>query len=247
MHVQHGAVVPRAEQREAVSVSTGTRSAVAEYGPLGALRWVWGGAVVIALLAGYALIARWNLHRFSEGISGRDLLSRWDRSVPAVPWTIWLYMLYFPLVVTPLLVVRDRVQLLQVVVAFGLVSVTAWTTFLLMPSRMVYPDLTCTGISCSMLEHLYSVDRGVNIFPSLHAAHSVLAAAIFCEFRSRLAGLVILGASLVCLAAVLTRQHYLVDMPAGILLGLGAWAATQRLAPWLERAAERCGLLNRRA
>lgn len=196
------------------------------------------------LVVGYALIAHWNQSRFETARDPWTFLVRWDDRVPAVPWSIWIYAIYYPLILTPIFLVKDRVQLLEVLVAYFIVTIIAWTSFLLIPMRMAYPDLTCSGVSCSMLDHLYAVDGGVNIFPSLHAAHSVLAAAIFCRYRSRLSGLMILGASLVCIAALLTRQHYLVDLPAGVLLGLGAWAITRRLSPVWSAIGERVGFLT---
>lgn len=209
-----------------------------------ATRWFSAAALMAFLILGYALIAHWNQSRFENAHDPWTFLVRWDDRVPAVPWSIWIYVIYYPLILTPIFLVKDRAQLLEVLIAYLIVTVTAWISFLVIPVRMAYPDLTCHGLNCSMLEHLYSVDQGVNVFPSLHAAHSVLAAAIFCRYRSRLSGLMILGASLVCIAALLTRQHYLVDLPAGMLLGLGAWAITRRLSPVWSAIGERLGLLN---
>lgn len=213
---------------------------------LGPSRWLWAMGMCVFLVLGYALIARWNQNRFEVARDPWKFMIRWDDKVPAVPWTIWLYALYYPLVLTPLFIIKTRVQLLEVLAAYLIVSLVAWLSFLAIPVRMAYPALSCSGISCSMLGHLYAVDRGVNVFPSLHAAHTVLAAAIFCRYRSRLSGVMIFGASLVCLSAVLTRQHYLVDLPAGMALGLGAWALTLRLSPKLTTLAGRVGLVELR-
>ncbi len=209
---------------------------------LGPSRWLWAIGMSVFLVLGYALIARWNQNRFEVARDPWRFMIRWDDKVPAVPWTIWLYALYYPLILTPLFIIKTRVQLLEVLVAYLIVSLVAWLSFLLIPVRMAYPALSCSGISCSMLGHLYAVDRGVNVFPSLHAAHTVLAAAIFCRYRSKLSGVMIFGALLVCLSAVLTRQHYLVDLPAGMALGLGAWALTLRFSPKLTAFAGRVGL-----
>jgi membrane-associated phospholipid phosphatase len=65
--------------------------------------------------------------------------------------------------------------------------------------------------------------------PSLHAAHSVLAAAIFWSYRNRAWPLVALGAAGVCVAAVLTRQHYILDIAAGLALALVVWAVVRRV------------------
>jgi hypothetical protein len=65
------------------------------------------------------------------------------------------------------------------------------------------------------------------VMPSLHAAHSALAAAIFVSYRSRLWPLMVAGASAVSVAAVLTRQHFVLDIPAGIALAVVAWLAVR--------------------
>lgn len=67
--------------------------------------------------------------------------------------------------------------------------------------------------------------------PSLHAAHAILAAMFFFSYRNRFAPLVLAGALMVSVAAVLTRQHFLLDVPAGLALGVAGW--------WLVRASFR--------
>jgi membrane-associated phospholipid phosphatase len=124
------------------------------------------------------------------------------------------------------------------IAAYFLVSVVAWAVYVAVPVRMDYPELVCGGISCRVLEGLYRVDGGVNVMPSLHAAHSVLAAAIFFTYRtyrSGLAWVVALAAAAVCVAAVMTRQHYILDVPPGILLGLVGWLVVR----WVGNAARR--------
>jgi len=80
-----------------------------------------------------------------------------------------------------------------------------------------------------VLLRLWSMDMGVNVMPSLHSAHSALAAVVFISYRNRAWPLVAAGATAVCVAAVLTRQHYMLDVPAGIALAVAGWAVVRRV------------------
>jgi membrane-associated phospholipid phosphatase len=134
------------------------------------------------------------------------------------------------LVMMPIFAVRRVRELSEVLTAYLLVTVTAWVMYALWPVRMEYPHLVCGGrFSCEILLRLWSMDMGVNVMPSLHAAHSALAAAIFFSYRSKVWPLIALGAAAVSVAAVLTRQHYILDIVAGVALALVVWALVRRV------------------
>ena len=61
-------------------------------------------------------------------------------------------------------------------------------------------------------------------FPSMHAALAVLSAFIgFYVFRSRFRRILsAVLAALVCISIITAKEHWAIDVPAGILLGLGA-------------------------
>lgn len=199
------------------------------------MRWVAAFALALVVLLGYEFLADWNLSRFGSGIAPMMLWTALDRRLPTIPWFVWPYAFYYVLVMLPVFLARRPSQLVEMIAAYFLVSVVAWLVYVAFPVRMDYPELLCDGISCKVLEGLYRVDGGVNVMPSLHAAHSVLAAAIFFTYRSRLAWPVALAAMAVCVAAVLTRQHYILDVPPGILLGLVGWVVVR----WIGNAARR--------
>lgn len=201
-------------------------------------RWAAGFAVALYILVGYTLLSTWNVDRFADGAHTRALWTRLDRAVPVVPEAIWPYALYYILVMMPMFAVRRVRELAEVCTAYLLVTMSAWVVYALWPVRMEYPHLVCGGqISCDVLLRLWSMDMGVNVMPSLHAAHSALAALIFWSYRNKAWPLVALGSAAVSVAAVLTRQHYILDIVAGLLLALVVWALVRRVsgALWPER------------
>ncbi len=195
--------------------------------------------MALVILIGYTLLSTWNVDRFTDhGLAARALWTRLDRAVPVVPEAIWPYALYYVLVMMPMFAVRRSRELFEVCAAYLLVTTSAWVAYALWPVRMEYPHLVCGGqLSCDVLLRLWSIDMGVNVMPSLHAAHSALAAAIFWSYRNRAWPLIALGAGAVSVAAVLTRQHYILDIVAGLVLAVAVWAAVRRIfgALWPER------------
>jgi membrane-associated phospholipid phosphatase len=204
-------------------------------------RWAAGFAVAIVLLIGYTRLSTWNVDRFTDGgLATRSLWTRLDRAVPIVPGAIWPYALYYVLVMMPLFAVRRVRELSEVLSAYLLVTVSAWVVYALWPVRMEYPHAFCAGFNCQILLRLWAMDMGVNVMPSLHAAHSVLAAAIFWSYRNKAWPLVAVGAAAVSVAAILTRQHYILDIVAGAALALVVWALVRVVfrALWPERASQ---------
>ena len=187
------------------------------------MRWVSGFALALFVLVGYSWLSTWNVMRFTDGLPAQVLWTRLDRSVPMIPAAIWVYALYYVLVMLPMFAVRRVRELVEVLTAYLLVTVVAWGIYVVWPVRMEYPHLVCAGVSCEVLMRLWIMDMGVNVMPSQHAAHSVLAAAIFVSYRSRAWPLMVAGATGVSVAAVLTRQHFVLDIPAGIALAIAGW------------------------
>jgi hypothetical protein len=193
------------------------------------VRWTAAFGLAVLMLVGYTLMSTWNIDRFTDGHATIALWTRADRVLPTIPEAIWLYVIYYVLVMMPMFAVRRVRQLVEVLSAYLLVTVVAWVVFALWPVRMEYPPVACAGVSCQVLMRLWAMDMGVNVMPSLHAGHSVLAAAVFITYRNRAWPLVTAGATAVCIAAVLTRQHYVLDIPAGIALAILGWAVVRRV------------------
>ena len=191
------------------------------------MRWVSAFALALFVLVGSSWLSTWNVMRFTDGLPAQVLWTRLDRSVPMIPAAIWVYALYYVLVMLPMFAVRRVRELVEVLTAYLLVTVVAWGIYILWPVRMEYPHLVCAGVSCEVLMRLWIMDMGVNVMPSQHAAHSVLAAAIFVSYRNRAWPLIVAGATGVSVVAVLTRQHFVLDIPAGIALAVVGWLAVR--------------------
>jgi membrane-associated phospholipid phosphatase len=148
-----------------------------------------------------------------------------DQAIGFHPGAIYLYQsVYLLLPVFPFLA-ETRHELALFAKGFLLLCLVCFAVFLVFPVLGPRPQ---HAIGNRMMELLYSYDKNLNTFPSLHAGLAVYSA-FFGFSLSRncqeLRWLVMAGtiwAVAILISTVATRQHYFVDIPPAIAL---AWIA----------------------
>jgi len=148
-----------------------------------------------------------------------------DRALPVLPlWTLVYGSLYLAIFL-PMVVVRHEEHLRRTLWAFvmlwaiGAIGWLSYPTVLLRPARALLGD----GFGAWTLRIAYGMDDPFNCFPSLHVAQAFLAA-FTCQLLSRRLGRVALvWAALVAVSTLFTKQHYVVDVIAGILVAGAAY------------------------
>jgi membrane-associated phospholipid phosphatase len=143
-----------------------------------------------------------------------------DRLLPVAPtWALIYGALYAFLIVLPVFVVQQHELIRRTVWAYLTVWIVAYVCFLAYPTVAPRPEtVTGSGFAVWGLRFLYDADPPYNCFPSLHVAHSFVSA-LACLRVHRGLGLVATAcAALVALSTLFTKQHYVVDLLAGILL-----------------------------
>lgn len=150
------------------------------------------------------------------------LETNWDTRIPLVPGTVWIYMSWY-LAPWRVLAAPPR-EFRRVAGAIALAFTVCMICYVVLPVSMVRPAIAGQSLSERALRFLYEHDPPWNIFPSFHAA---LCAVLW---RSTAGGAfarwtMTLWMASICTACVLTKQHNLVDVVAGILVGVVALAA----------------------
>ena len=130
----------------------------------------------------------------------------------------------------------SRDELRKYAGGFVVTSSAAFLCFFFVPILGPRPDVEVTNVMFRLLE---SYDRPLNCFPSLHvglAVHTMLAAPSLLDgawSKSTRHVVLILGWSwtaLIAYAAIATKQHYAIDLPAGALLAYVARWSTSHIA-----------------
>lgn len=193
-------------------------------------RWVFAFGCGIFVLVGYVLLAEWNLARFAAGTHPIRLDTWLDRHIPFVPGAFWVYVCYYLVAISPAWLARRWSDFKPMATSYGVATALAWVAWIALPVRMIPPPLACSGLTCQVLLRFIDADGGVNVFPSMHVAHSMLAALFHLRHRSAARWLVAAGALGVTASTVLIRQHYVVDIPAGLAVAAVGWIAGLRVA-----------------
>ena len=149
-----------------------------------------------------------------------------DRVVPLRPtWGLVYGPVYLFLILLPVFVVRQQEHVRRTVLAYLAVWIAAYICFLAYPTIAPRPaKLIGKGFVAWGLRFLYSADPPYNCFPSLHVAHSFVSAFTCYPVHRRVGVVATLCAALVGLSTLYTKQHYILDVVAGILLAGAASA-----------------------
>ena len=148
-----------------------------------------------------------------------------DRVVPLQPaWAFVYGALYLFLIILPVFVVRQEEHIRRTVSAYLMVWITAYVCFLVYPTVAPRPTTVVgEGFAVWGLRFLYSADPPYNCFPSLHVAHSFVSALTCYRVHRELGIAAVLCASLVAISTLFSKQHYIVDVVAGILMASVAY------------------------
>ncbi|MFN7147272.1 MAG: phosphatase PAP2 family protein, partial [Myxococcota bacterium] len=183
------------------------------------------------LLSGVVVLVCYGLGKLSE--PARLLpLTDLDRAIPFLPWTVWIYGSGSKAALLAWLLVPDGRAGRRLFLTLALCSVVTCTFFVLWPTtypRELYPLPAGDTATLVELADLRAADSPTNCFPSLHVALAWGLALCWSGFLRRGRFLPLVWAAAVSVGTLTTKQHYVVDVPAGALIGVGAWWVVRRL------------------
>lgn len=150
----------------------------------------------------------------------RELGSSIDDLIPYVPKWVWIYsFLYYPAILYVNLVLKSAEQFTQVAISYLLLLALQVIFFMLFPVctphhwRMASARNT---LSDRFLAFVQRFDAPTNSFPSMHTSVAMLTALHLYDHFGMIA---FAFPALIGLSCLFTKQHYVVDVPAGAALG----------------------------
>jgi membrane-associated phospholipid phosphatase len=161
-----------------------------------------------------------------------------DAWIPFLPAAVYLYeSLWLLQSVAPWLM-RDRHELWIYCRGLLMILAVALSIFIVWPTASPRPE--CTESVNALYRALIQVDLDLNAFPSLHVSFA-LYSALGCRlvfaglrFRPGLMVLIWVWTAGILVATVLTKQHTVLDVAAGALLGWVGYALYLRNIPMRE-------------
>jgi membrane-associated phospholipid phosphatase len=195
--------------------------------PAGELR---RGRVFVVLAAAYGVftVSYLAINIFSIGREGAILYLPGEARLPFVPAFEYLYVLGYLLPLMAVFALPGPVAFRRLLLAFSLMLPVAYGTYLLFPVWFERPMLQPDSLATWLLWLEYH-DPSYNHFPSLHVGISWLVYLACRDGVSHPAAL--LGLALgIAVSTLFVKQHYVVDVAAGMGLAWAAWAVARTKA-----------------
>jgi membrane-associated phospholipid phosphatase len=149
-----------------------------------------------------------------------------DYRIPLQPaWVLAYGPLYLFLILLPVFVVRQDELIRRTVFAYLTIWIASYVSFYFYPTVAPRLDDAVIGNGFAVwgLRFLYSADPPFNCFPSLHVAHSFVSALSSYRVHRGVGIGATAGAFVVGLSTLFTKQHYILDVVAGIVLAFLAY------------------------
>lgn len=178
--------------------------------------------LIIMILTGIFLA----LYTVSGAISYQNggflSMSSFEESIPFLPWTIWIYIVLYPIyLIWALYSYKDIQEMNKTMYGFLILTVVSCVCFIILPisyPRDMYPLGFHNDTTTIIFKAMRAADKPSNCLPSLHVGICYLFAyGFFKENKTKfIISLVI--STLVAISTLTTKQHYIYDIVAGFIL-----------------------------
>jgi membrane-associated phospholipid phosphatase len=155
-----------------------------------------------------------------------DLATSLDRRIPFVPAWALVYFSTFPFVLMPFVVLTEAGQFYWTLASFITITLTSQLLHAAIPSQIQRVEkLNNLGASGWMINIYQHICKPYDNFPSMHMGLSVPAVgACYMAGGSTVGSLVLVWAVLIALSTLFTKQHYIWDILAGVMIGVVVYA-----------------------
>ncbi len=187
--------------------------------------------VVYFLLCVFLIIGVYQFYFWTQNHpikKSRSLELKIDRYFSLKPSWVWIYSgLYYPVIILVVITTDNMREFNYMATSYFILLFMQMVFFMLFP--VATPDswrenIKGNSLSVRMLQLVQRFDKTSNCFPSMHVSIAMLSAMHFMNSSLGLGYWPLLFPLLIALSALYTKQHYIVDLLPGALLG---WCAFQ--------------------
>jgi membrane-associated phospholipid phosphatase len=162
----------------------------------------------------------------------RTLSLKFEDNIKLRPAWIWVYSgFYYPVILVVNLGVRDMRHFSYIAFSYMILLASQMLCFLLMPLAVPThwrPRERIHGPSGWMLALVQRYDDRSNCFPSMHVSVATLTSLHLYQANPEYVVWIVLFPILIAVSAIWTKQHYLIDLFPGALLGYFVFLLVRR-------------------
>ena len=180
--------------------------------------------ITFAVIAASQVLAYCGTNLLNPYLTPHVLTGPLDDRIPFSPPWVTVYCLCFPYwIVCGYLILRSsKTYAYRFTAAYVISMAISAAFFVLWPGTLARPEITGKGFFDWWMRIVYAVDGPTNLCPSLHVmvTYYCFRGAWECgQFSRRSLVAFFVFFVLVCGSVVLVKQHALIDIPCGILVG----------------------------
>lgn len=145
-----------------------------------------------------------------------------DKRIPFVPQLALIYFSTYIFVIQPFIILSEARQFYWMLVSFGSITVIASLIHAIVPSKIERNEIRAKdGLSGKLINLFQKTCKPYGNFPSMHVALSVPVVGInFIVYGSTVGSITLIWAILIALSTLFTKQHYILDVLAGMIAGI---------------------------
>ena len=156
----------------------------------------------------------------------------WEKHIPFIPWFIVIYWGLDLMVISIFATCQTRQELIGVITPLLIVLAISFVCFMVFPLRFAFERPPISGFPKLLFDGLYKFDRPYNQAPSIHIGFlGVLWVFYLNKIKANYRWLLHLWGVLVTLSVLVTYQHHLIDVIAGVAVV----GVSLKIAPVLTR------------
>lgn len=150
-----------------------------------------------------------------------DLATSLDRKIPFIPQLALIYFSTYLFVIQPFIILSEARHFYWMLSSFGAITVFASLIHASVPSKVERNEILVTNsMSGKMINLFQKTCKPYGNFPSMHVALSVpVVGANFLAIGPTAGSVTLIWAILIALSTLFTKQHYILDVVAGLVGG----------------------------
>ena len=150
-----------------------------------------------------------------------------DKSIPLYPPAVVPYLLgdilFIGFPIWAALRVKPR-EFEGYAVSILFATLVSYFAYLIFPTFVIRPEISSTDVFSKVLVIIYQTDKAYNAAPSGHTFYSVLSCLYLSRWKPNYRPIWIVATLLILASALLTKQHYVLDIISGLALAILAYA-----------------------
>jgi membrane-associated phospholipid phosphatase len=151
-------------------------------------------------------------------------MSSWDKAIPFLPHTVWIYTSEMFLFFSVYILSKDIVNANKYLYSFLALQIVSVAIFMAWPTtypRELYPlPLDLDPWTTHIFNNLRGIDSPANCLPSLHVSSVYLSSFVYLDEQKKKFPFFFGWATAIALSTLTTKQHYIIDVVAGFGIAL---------------------------